>query len=213
MMPRTLPFRRNPSNRPARSAQRRYWLAALATAAAAALAPAALAQVYKCTDAQGRPSYQSKPCDAKAQSEQQMKIDRAPPPVQKPATDAPPRNETGALAGARPAYGRYPNRDDDAQLVKLLLYKRECDQRVPGFAAQTRADYERWRVQNAAWVQRVEGSPEFARARVDYGDDAIASMPGAASTPRGATPQEEAAYYQSLCSRNVRTAFVPRPVR
>jgi hypothetical protein len=191
----------------------RCLIASIVALAAWALAPAALAQVYKCTDAQGRSSYQSKPCDGRAKAEKQMKIDRPPQPVQPPATDAPPRNETGALAGARPAYGRYPNRDDDAQLVKLLLYKRECDQRVPGFAAQTKADYERWRSQNAAWVQRVEGSPQFARARVDYGDDAISSMPGAASTPRGSTPKDEAAYYQALCSRNVRTAFVPKPAK
>jgi hypothetical protein len=50
----------------------------------------------------------------------------------------------------------------DPALAKLIVAKRGCDERIPGFSQKVAADYTRWRQKNLQRVVVTERSPEFA---------------------------------------------------
>ncbi len=50
----------------------------------------------------------------------------------------------------------------DPALAKLIVAKRGCDERLPGFSQKVAADYTRWRQKNLQRVVVTERSPEFA---------------------------------------------------
>lgn len=58
-------------------------------------------------------------------------------------------------AAARPQF--------DPELATLMVTKRGCDDRMPGFREKVAADYARWRQKNLQRVAVTERSPEFAR--------------------------------------------------
>jgi hypothetical protein len=107
----------------------------------AASAHVAGAQIYKCTNAQGKVQYQQHPCE---ESVVQSAVQGKAPPS---ATVPPPASLDASGRG----------------YFDIALRKATCDHGVPGFASRTDDDFARWKSENAALAQRVESDPEYAR--------------------------------------------------
>jgi hypothetical protein len=112
---------------------------------AVVFAPAAGAAIFKCQDAQGKVTYQQKPCEG--------------------ATAAPPG--APALTDAKGAPLASADQKSDTAILAFLVQKHQCDLGHPEIARQTKVSYERWRERNAKEVAKVEASAEYRAALGD----------------------------------------------
>lgn len=154
-------------------------LAALAYALAAHVAHA---QVYKCTDAQGKTIYQQQPCSGTG-AQLQPKTEPQPqarPADAKPAPAGPPQSTgnrnvvvfpnsapltepPGTNAGNTSSWR--PRNSFEASFTNFVTAKRGCDHFKPGFTARTDADYQRWRQRHAAEINAIETDPAYLKWR------------------------------------------------
>jgi hypothetical protein len=116
----------------------------LAALCAVAFAQAAGGAIFKCQDAQGKITYQQKPCEGVTAA-----VPGAPAPID---TKAASPASTGAKA--------------EPSVLVFLVQKYQCDRGHPEIARQTKANYELWRERNAQEIVKVESSSEY-RALVD----------------------------------------------
>jgi len=128
-------------------ANSRRMLRLLLTLALAAACGDACA-IYKCQDAQGKTTYQQKPCDAAAAQSSVGAEPRAAPSAQR-ATAAPP------ASGAPPAV---------ATLMSAVV---RCGEQSPAFTEKIQGGYARWVDANADGVQNFQRSPEYSRLLAD----------------------------------------------
>ena len=112
---------------------------------AVAFAQTAGGAIFKCQDAQGKVTYQQKPCEGATAA-----IPGAP-----------------ALTDAKGAPLASADQKSDTAILAFLVQKRQCDVGHPEIARQTKASYERWRERNAKEIARVEASAEY---RASLGD-------------------------------------------
>jgi hypothetical protein len=109
---------------------------------AVAFAQTADGAIFKCQDAQGKVTYQQKPCEG--------------------ATAAP-----GAPALTDTKGAPLADQKSDTAILAFLVQKHQCDLGHPEIARQTKASYERWRERNAKEVAKVEASAEYRAALGD----------------------------------------------
>ena len=103
---------------------------------AVAIAQAAGGAIFKCEDAQGKITYQQKPCEGAT-----AVVPAAPQAKGAPSSSSSPKTE--------PA------------VVTFLVQKYQCDLGHPEIARQTKASYELWRERNAQEIAKVETSAEY----------------------------------------------------
>jgi hypothetical protein len=125
---------------------RRGTLLAVAALCAAALTQTADGAVFKCQDAQGKITYQQKPCEGAAK-ESGVDLQAAPKP-QGAARPGAAVDAATASTGAK----------TEMSPLMLLVQKYQCDRERPNFAIQTKVNYERWRVRHAKEIAEVEAS-------------------------------------------------------
>ncbi|MCC7326622.1 MAG: DUF4124 domain-containing protein [Burkholderiales bacterium] len=124
------------------------------TCALALISHDAAGQIHKCRDAQGKISYQQRPCNGTAtHTPSQFDPKPAAPPDDSPAAEP-------AVNGAPTASSAA---EFNAEMATLILTKRGCDEQFPGFSQKVAANYTRWRQQNLQSVVATERHPEFAR--------------------------------------------------
>jgi hypothetical protein len=116
----------------------------LACALIMAVIPGAAAQVYKCTDPDGKVVYQQKACEA-GKREAAVRIEEPGP------TDL---GRHDAVSGL------------DQGVAMILLAKLLCDDAVPGYRERTARDYAAWRAKHYASVVKMENNPGF-RGTID----------------------------------------------
>src|SRR4030095_12170715 len=109
---------------------------------AIAFAQAAGGAIFKCEDAQGKITYQQKPCEGAT-----AVVPAAPQAKGAPSSSSSPKTE--------PA------------VVTFLVQKQQCDLGHPEIARQTKVSYERWRERNAKEIAKVEASAEDRAALGD----------------------------------------------
>jgi len=103
---------------------------------AIAIAQAAGGAIFKCEDAQGKISYQQKPCEG--------------------ATTVGPGAPAAKGAPSSPSSPK-----TEPAVVTFLVQKYQCDLGHPEIARQTKASYERWRERNAQEIAKAETSAEY----------------------------------------------------
>lgn len=134
----------------------------LLAVAACAAAGGAGAQVHKCVDAQGKTTYQSRPCDG------------APPSTAVQPTSPPPASSTPPAPAAAPKASPVPARPApaagapvDAQVeaqAKVLAHRyATCSVFEPAYRERVAKDYGRFRESYAAFVEPYERSAVFAQ--------------------------------------------------
>ena len=101
--------------------------------------------IYKCQDAQGKTTYQQKPCDAAAAQSSVGAEPRAAPGAQR-TTAAPP-----ASAAPPPPV---------ATLMSAVV---RCGEQSPAFTEKIQGGYGRWVDANADGVQNFQRTPEYGR--------------------------------------------------
>jgi hypothetical protein len=111
---------------------------------AAAFAQTAGGAIFKCQDAQGKVTYQQKPCEGAAAA-----VPGAPTPIDT-------KGAAPASTGAK----------TEPSVLVFLVQKYQCDRGHPDIARQTKANYELWRERNAREIVKVESSAEY-RASLD----------------------------------------------
>jgi hypothetical protein len=112
---------------------------------ALAFAQTAGSAIFKCQDAQGKITYQQKPCEGAA--------------VAVPGTAAAPTDAKGAAPASTSPQA-------EPSVLVFLVQKYQCDRGHPEIARQTKANYEIWRARNAQEIAKVESSAEY-RALID----------------------------------------------
>ena len=125
------------------SSRRCAW-AGLTALCAVAFAQVAGGAIFKCQDAQGKISYQQKPCEGATAA-----VPGLPAPID---TKAASPAQTGAKT--------------EPSVLVFLVQKYQCDRGRPEIARQTKANYELWRERNAQEIVKVESSAEY-RALLD----------------------------------------------
>jgi len=106
---------------------------------AVAFAQTAAGAIFKCQDAQGKVTYQQKPCEGTTAT-----VPSAPAPTD---TKGAPLTATGPKT--------------EPPILTFLIQKYQCDRGHPEIARQTRANYELWRERNAKEITKVESSAEY----------------------------------------------------
>jgi hypothetical protein len=169
----------------------------IALLAIAAFAPETGAQIYKCEDASGQPTYQEAPCDKRTSTQSTIVIE---PPPSPPS----PRKERVVPAEPPPRAER-PDRD----LAMLLLVKIGCDDELPGFTLRTRDGYANWRKQNLQQVLRIERSEGYRLSVVQYRLERALRPASATAAPTAAPEPTDKArtYADALCYGNVASAL------
>lgn len=117
---------------------------------AAAFAPGAGAEIFKCQDAQGKVTYQQKPCEGAAKESG----------VTVTAPQAPSAGSPGGPVDAKGAPPTPTDRKPEPTVLMFLVQKYQCDLGRPEIARQTKASYERWRERNAKEIDRLEASAQ-----------------------------------------------------
>jgi len=130
-------------------ANSRYKLRLLAALALAAAYGDACA-IYKCQDAQGKTTYQQKPCEAAAAQSSVGAEPRAAP--------AAPRT-----AAAPPASSAQP----PPSVATLMSAVVRCGEQSPAFTDKIQAGYGRWVDANADGVQNFQRTPAYGRILAD----------------------------------------------
>jgi hypothetical protein len=114
--------------------------------------------IYKCTDAQGKTTYQQTPCESTAAQSSIGPEKRPPPsPAQKTAAAAP-------AAGARPP-----------GVATLMTAVVRCSELSPAFAEKIQPSYKRWFDANTENVQAYQRSPDYGRVVTDARKERAAS--------------------------------------
>jgi Domain of unknown function (DUF4124) len=124
-------------------------LLGMAALCAVAVAQTAGGAIFKCQDAQGRITYQQKPCEGAATASS-VAVPNAP------------ETPGAGIKGAPPASGQKA----EPSVLAFLVQKYQCDRGHPEIARQTKADYDLWRERNAQEIVKVESSTQY-RALVD----------------------------------------------
>jgi hypothetical protein len=106
---------------------------------AVAIAQTAGGAIFKCQDAQGKVTYQQKPCEG--------------------ATATGP--SAPALTDTKGAPPTSTDQKAEKAVLTLLVQKYQCDLGHPEIDRQTKANYERWRERNAKEIAKVEASAEY----------------------------------------------------
>lgn len=119
---------------------------------AVVFAPSAGGAIFKCQDAQGKVTYQQKPCEGTTAA-----VPGAP-----------------ALTDAKGAPLAATDQKSDTAILAFLVQKHQCDLGHPEIARQTKVNYERWRERNAKEIAKVEASAEY---RASLGDAQKAKNP------------------------------------
>ena len=115
---------------------------------AVAFAQTAGGAIFKCQDAQGKVTYQQKPCEGAT-----AVVPTAP---QAPGAGGP----RGAVdTKGAPSSSSGPK--TEPAVLTFLVQKYQCDLGHPEIARQTKASYERWRERNAQEIAKVETSAEY----------------------------------------------------
>lgn len=96
--------------------------------------------IHKCVDASGAVSYQGVPCQLPPTADTDKKADAPAPPRE--AVSGPQQGEAWFLALA-------------------VIFKKACDQSVPGFREKSSAAWAGWRTRNAREIARLEQTPLF----------------------------------------------------
>ena len=111
---------------------------------AVAFAQTAVGAIFKCQDAQGKLTYQQKPCEGTTAT-----VPGAPAPTD---TKGSPPASTGQKT--------------EPSVLVFLVQKYQCDLGHPEIARQTKANYVLWRERKAQEIVNVEASAEY-RALLD----------------------------------------------
>jgi Domain of unknown function (DUF4124) len=111
----------------------------IAALCAVAFAQSAVGAIFKCQDAQGKVTYQQKPCEG---------TPAAVPGAPAPTIPAKPVDATGAAGPT--------DRTPEMATLTFLVHKYQCDLDRPAFAQQTRANYEHWRKRNMEKIAELE---------------------------------------------------------
>lgn len=117
-------------------------------AAAAALAWGDAHAIYKCTDAQGRTTYQQTPCASTA-TQTSIGAERKLPSAQRSATPMP--SDLARPPGV-------------ATLMSAVV---RCSEQSPAFAERIQPYYKRWSEANIDNVQSYQRSPDYSRVVTD----------------------------------------------
>ena len=112
---------------------------------ALAFAQTAGSAIFKCQDAQGKITYQQKPCEGATAAV--------------PAGAAAPTDAKGA-----PPASTSPQ--TEPSVLMFLVQKYQCDRGHPEITRQTKANYDLWRERNAQEIVKVESSAQY-RALID----------------------------------------------
>jgi hypothetical protein len=111
--------------------------------------------IYKCTDAQGKTTYQQTPCESNAA---QTSIG----PEKRPA----PQKTAAAAPGARPP---------PPPIATLMSSVVRCSELSPAFADRIQPTYTRWVDANPGGVQSFQRSPEYTKLMADARKERAAS--------------------------------------
>ena len=111
--------------------------------------------IYKCTDAQGKTTYQQTPCESNAN---QSSIG--------PSKPAPAQRTAAAAPGSRPP---------PPPIATLMSAVVRCSELSPAFADRIQPTYTRWVEANAGGVQSFQRSPEYTKLTADARKERAAS--------------------------------------
>jgi len=111
--------------------------------------------IYKCTDAQGKTTYQQTPCESTAA---QTSIG----PEKRPA----PQKTAAAAPGSRPP---------PPPIATLMSSVVRCSELSPAFADRIQPTYTRWVEANPGGVQSFQRSPEYTKLMADARKERAAS--------------------------------------
>jgi Ankyrin repeats (3 copies) len=111
-----------------------------------------------------------------------------------------------AIEKARPVKP-FTRPEDVERIREVLLYKAGCDFSKPGYMAQTRAMYARWRRPRAQVIHEIESNPEFQARRAGVVESVQQALRAPQNTPEF---QDSAREYHLLCDRQLLDEFSGR---
>ena len=121
-----------------------------------------MAQVHKCVDAQGKTTYESRPCDGAPPSTAAQSASPPPASSTPPAPAAAPKAST-APAGPAPAAGAPVDAQIEARVRSLADRYATCSLVEPAYRERVAKDYARFREAYRAIVEPYERSAGFAQ--------------------------------------------------